>query len=375
MRRIKVALFANTDWYLFNFRLSLLNRLRADGHEVLLLSPPGPYGPRLEALGFRWLPLLMNRRSINPAAEAQVLWQLTRLLKRERPDLVHGLTIKCAVYGSIAARLAGIQARVNAVNGLGYVFTSRDLLASLLKPPVRLLMRLAFGGSRARLIVQNPDDKHLFESAGLISKDRIRLILGSGVNCTHFKPRELERDGDSPFRVLLPARLLWDKGVAEFVEAARLLSSQGMEFLIAGEADPGNPAAVPSRKIAEWQAAGLVKILGHVESMPDLFPSINVVALPSYREGLPKALIEAAACGLPLIAADVPGCREVVTHEITGLLVPVRDASALAFAIERLRNDPCLAKQLGRAARDNAIKHFDETIIVAQTLGVYKEII
>jgi glycosyltransferase involved in cell wall biosynthesis len=317
----------------------------------------------------------MERRSINPWHEARLLWRLWRLLGREKPDIVHGLTIKCAVYGSIAAHLAGIGARVNAVNGLGYVFTSSDLLARVLRPQVRLLMQLAFGGKRTRLVVQNPDDWRVFECARLVAPERIRLIPGSGVDSRRFAPKEGIRQNSGPFRVLLPARLLWDKGVGEFVEAARRLQNGGVEFLAAGEADPGNPAAVPAADIALWQQRGLVAFLGHVDDMPGLFHSVDVVALPSYREGLPKALIEAAACGLPLIAADVPGCREVVTHEVDGLLVPVRNADALASAIARLRDDPALARRLGKAARAKAVDFYDERRIVAQTLDVYAEIV
>lgn len=372
---MKIAIFANTDWYLFNFRLSLLNRLRSDGHDVLLLSPPGRFGPCLRAMGFRWIPLPMERRSIGPWREARLLWRLRALLAAERPDIVHGLTIKCAVYGSFAARFAGIDSRVNAVNGLGYVFTSEDRLARLLTPPVRLLMRLAFGGARSRLVVQNPDDRRLFEQSRLIHPDRIRLIPGSGVDCRRFVPRERLGGRNGQYRVLLPARLLWDKGVGEFLEAARLLRGEGIEFLIAGEADPGNPAAVPQPEITVWQESGLVRLLGHVDNMPALFQSVDVVVLPSYREGLPKALIEAAASGLPLVTTDVPGCREVVSHEVDGLLIPARDAGALAAAIVFLRDDPITAERLGRAARAKAVRVFDERHIVAQTLRVYDEIL
>ena len=379
----KIVLFANTDWYLYNFRRSLALALREAGHELLLLSPPGEYGARLRALGLRWEPVPMDRRSLNPLREAAVLAHLWRLFRRERPDLVHGFTIKCAVYGSLAARLAGVPARVNAVTGMGYVFTSTDAKARALRPLVRLLMRAALDGRDARLILQNPDDVAVFEQARLVAPGQIRLIPGSGVDCVRFAPGESVGRGHAPdadtppFRVLLAARLLWDKGLAEFVDAARRLHGEGraIDFLLAGDPDPGNPAAVPEATVHDWVAEGLLHWLGHVDDMPALFASVDVVVLPSYREGLPKGLIEAAACALPLVTTDVPGCREVVTDGVDGLLVPVRDADALATAIARLHDDPSLAARLGAAARQRALDEFDERIVIARTQAVYQELL
>ena len=475
----KIVLFANTDWYLYNFRRSLALALREAGHELLLLSPPGEYGARLRALGLRWEPVPMDRRSLNPLREAAVLAHLWRLFRRERPDLVHGFTIKCAVYGSLAARLAGVPARVNAVTGMGYVFTSTDAKARALRPLVRLLMRAALDGRDARLILQNPDDVAVFEQARLVAPGQIRLIPGSGVDCVRFAPggpgrargdvgdvgggrrgrgpdlRETPHpdvrghapntsvghvgptydtiatvgrghydtiatvgrghydtiatvgrghapdvrghapDIDTPthpvgrghppdnaaapppFRVLLAARLLWDKGLAEFIDAARRLHGEGraIDFLLAGDPDPGNPAAVPEATVNGWVDEGLLQWLGHVDDMPALLRSVDVAVLPSYREGLPKGLIEAAACGLPLVTTDVPGCREVVADGIDGLRVPVRDAAALAAAIARLHDDPALASRLGAAARTRALAEFDEQIVIARTLAVYREVL
>ena len=373
---MKLVLFANTDWYLYNFRRSLALALRDAGYEPLLISPPGPYGERLRDLGLRWEPLPMDRRSLNPLREAGLLVHLWRRFRRERPDLVHGFTIKSAVYGSLAARLAGVPARVNAVAGMGYVFISNDTKARVLRPVVRSLLRLALGGERARLILQNPDDVGLFESAGLIDAGRVMLIPGSGVDCSRFQVRAQRQDG-GPLRVLLAARLLWDKGIAEYIAAARRLRGEGraLQFLLAGDPDPGNPAAVPEATVRDWVADGLVEWLGHVDDMPALFASVDMVVLPSYREGLPKGLIEAAACALPLVTTDVPGCREVVTNGVDGLLVPVRDADALADAIARLQDDPALAARLGAAAREKALAEFDEKIVIARTMDVYRELL
>lgn len=376
---MKVLLFANTDWYLFNFRTSLAIALRGAGHEVVLVSPSGSYGRKLEELGFRWVPAPMERGSLNPFRELILLRWLQRLLRVERIDLIHGFTIKCAVYGSLAARLAGVPARVNAVAGMGYVFTSSELKARVLRPVVSALMRLALGGSDARLILQNPDDVALFKDARLISAEGVRLIPGSGVDCSRFIPSEAPSPDETgtPLRVVLPARLLWDKGVTEYVEAARLLRRQGrsIEFLLAGEPDDGNPAAVPMQTVQAWVQEGVVQWLGHVDDMPALFRSVHVVVLPSYREGLPKGLIEAAASGLTLVTTDVPGCREVVTDGVNGLLVPVRNATALAAALVRLQEDPKLRRRLGQAAREKALSEFDEKLVISRTISVYRELI
>jgi glycosyltransferase involved in cell wall biosynthesis len=375
---MKFLLFANTDWYLYNFRRSLAQALREAGHEVLLVSPPGPYGALLQDLGFRWVAAPMHRRSLNPLRElALVLW-LRRLIRREQVGLVHNFTIKCAVYASLAARSAG-RVRVNAVAGMGYVFTSNDLLARCLRPVVRGLLKLGLGGAGSRLVLQNPDDVALFERAGLVDAARVRLIPGSGVNCQRFSPALLagQPDPAEVLRVVLPARLLWDKGLAEFVEAARLLRAEGrkVQCLLAGDPDPGNPAAVPEATVRGWVEAGLVQWLGHVDDMPALLGSVHVVALPSYREGLPKGLIEAGGCGLPLITTNVPGCREVVSDGVDGLLVPARNARALADAIARLQDEPALRRRLGQAARAKALAQFDERLVIERTMAVYAELL
>ncbi len=350
---MKILLFANTDWYLYNFRLSLATALRSVGHEVVLASPAGSYVEKLQSLGFRCIAVPMARRSLNPLSEFALVRWLRRLLVTEQVDLIHGFTIKCAVYGSLAGRRRGGAARVNSVAGLGYVFSSQEAKARLLRPLVRTALRLAMGGRDARLILQNPDDLAQVAWSRLIHPSFVRLISGSGVDCQRFAPGGT-RPPDERFRVLLPARLLWDKGLAELVIAARRLRAEGrnIDLLLAGDTDPGNPASVPEGQVRAWVAEGVVQWLGHVDDMPRLYQSVDAVALPSfYGEGLPRGLIEAAASGLPLVTTDMPGCREVVTHEIDGLLVPPRDGQALAVAIARLAADPALCARLGAKAR------------------------
>jgi len=373
---MKVLLFANTDWYLYNFRIGLALELRRRGVEVLLVSPDGPYGPRLQAQGLRWIVAPLRRRSLDPLRELRTILWLWRLLRRERPDLTHGFTIKCAVYASIVARLAGVPARIGAVTGMGYVFASSDLRARLLRPLVRGLLRAALGGPHLRLILQNPDDMALCTRGRLVDARCIRLIPGSGVDLSRFTSRS---DAAKPgtLRVLLAARLLWDKGIAEYVEAARQLTAAGrtIRFQLAGMLDEGNPASVPRTTVEAWVAEGPIEWLGHVEDMPGLLARTDVVVLPSYREGCPKSLIEAAACALPLITTDVPGCHDVVRHEFNGLLIPARDARSLAEAIARLDDDRPLGRRLGLAARQRALTEYDERSVIARTLAVYQELL
>ncbi len=373
----RIALFGNTDWYLYNFRLSLARRIRDEGGHLLLLSPPGGYGEKLREMGFDWRPLPMERRSLNPFGEAALLARIAALLRRERIDIVHGFTIKPAIYAGLAGRMAGVRGRVSAVAGMGFVFISDSLKARMLRPVVRTMAWAAFGGDDARLIVQNPDDRAAFVDPGLVDPARVHTIPGSGVDLSRFQPTTRTRGEGEPLKVLLAARVLWDKGMAEFIEAACALKGEGrnIRFLLAGEPDPGNPATCPPESVAAWHAEGVIEHLGHVGDMPGLLADVDVVVLPSYREGLPKTLIEAAGCALPLVTTDVPGCREVVTHEVDGLLAPAREWEPLARAIARLDDDAALRRRLGEAARAKALDQFDEQIVLRRTLDVYGELL
>jgi glycosyltransferase involved in cell wall biosynthesis len=375
---MKFVFFANTDWYLYNFRLSTALELKAQGHEVVMLSPPGEFGARFAAHGLRWETVAMNRASLNPLREAVTLRNVVQVLKRERPDLLHSFTVKCAVYGALAARLAKVPAVVNAVAGMGYVFTSNTLKARILRPIVKLLMRGTLASGHSRLILQNPDDAEAFVQSHMVPLWQIRVIRSSGVNTARFFPRR-DDVAQQPLRVLLAARLLWEKGVGEFVDASRRLKQEGrdIEFLVAGMPDPGNPRSVTHAEAEQWARDGLVDWLGHVEDMPALMQSVDVMALPSYyREGVPKSLIEGAASGLALVTTDLPGCREVVTeHGVDGLRVEPRDAGGLARQLALLDDDRLLLRRLGARARETAMTHFDERRVIQETINVYGELL
>ena len=376
---MKFVFFANTDWYLYNFRLSTALRLKAQGAEVTMLSPPGEFGQRFADHGIRWLTLPMDRASLNPLRESWTLQRLVRLLKQERPDLLHNFTVKCAVYGALAARAAGIPAVVNAIAGMGYVFASDSLKARALRPVVGALMRASLGGGHSRVILQNPDDADALARSRMVPAEKIRLIRSSGVDLARFLPMQGEACDQRPLRVLLAARLVQEKGVREFAEAAARLKRQGrnIRFLLAGMPDPGNPGSVSEAEARNWHDDGTLHWLGHVDDMPSLLSSIDVMVLPSYyREGVPKSLIEGAACGLALVTTGLPGCREVVTEDgVDGLRVEPRDPASLAAALARLDDDRALLRRLGDSARQRALLHFDERMVIQQTMDVYEELL
>lgn len=372
---MKILFFANTGWYLYNFRLPLARYLRDQGHDVVMLSPPDPYVAHLQAAGFRTVTLPMERRSLNPVRELMLLRDIRRLYAQERPDLVHHFTLKCVVYGALVARPTGVPACVNAITGLGHVFTSTRLSTRLLRGSVRLLLRLVLNSRRSRLIVQNPDDQAAFEQTGLMDSRSIRLIRSSGVDTERFQPVAKPMP-TGRLSILLASRLLWEKGIGEYIAAARQLRREGLaaEFLVAGAPDPGNPASIPTDQLAQWRREGYVTLLGHVDDMPALLAQTDIAVLPSYREGVPRSLLEAAACGLPLIATDVPGCREIVDHGVNGLLVPLKDAQSLTHAVRRLYEDAPMRQRMGQASRAKVLAEFDQRLVFEQTLAVYREL-
>ena len=369
---MKVILFANTDWYLYNFRLPLVEAIRSTGAEVVLVSPDGKYSERLKQAGFRCVSFPLVRRRLNPLAELVTILRLIRLYGRERPTLVHHFTIKCVVYGSIAAQFAGIKAVVNALAGLGYVFTDDSARARILRVIIRAICKPILRSTQ--VIFQNPEDHRQFVEYRIIDENASNLIRGSGVNLEKFKPCATMRSSRKKY-VLLASRLLWAKGIAEYVEAAHLVRLQIPEafFLIAGEVDHGNPGSVPEAMIDKWRDEGDVEFLGHSEDMQRLIENADLIVLPTYYgEGVPRILVEAAASGKPLVATDMPGCREIVQQRRNGLLVPPRDSHALANAIREILSDDICRARMGQHSRQLACEQFSETQVINATLQVYR---
>ena len=373
-REPTALLFANTDWYLYNFRAPLARAVRAAGYRVHLISPPGPYAARLVAEGFEWHSFDFARRGINPLGEAITIVRLIALYRRVRPTHGHHFTIKCVLYGSIAARLSGVTRTINAITGLGHVFVSKSRRSGMLRNGVLWLYRLCLRDTD--VIFQNDEDRQAFAAAGLLDRARVHLIRGSGVDITRFMPAPQRRFDRVPVSILFASRLLWEKGLAELIEAAAILHGRGVPAVlrIAGAPDAGNPSAVPQATLAGWSRLPNVELLGHRDDIDRLLAQADIVVLPSYREGTPRILLEAAAAGLPLVATDVPGCREIVRPGDNGLLVAARDATSLADALQRLVEDPPARARMGVRSREIACGEFAEDRVLAATLGIYETI-
>jgi glycosyltransferase involved in cell wall biosynthesis len=345
---------------------------RAAGYDVIVVTRVREHGDVICAAGLKLIPFEVLRSSTNVFRDLQILVRLVMLYRRERPNVVHHVAVKPVLYGSVAALLAGIPGVINALAGMGWLRSSGVRRGRWLRPIVGWglgsLLR------RGVALVQNPDDAHLLAQLG-VPKSRIRRIAGSGVDLRLFTARP-EPDG-IPI-VVLPARLLWDKGIGEFVAAARLLRQRSVvaRFVLAGEPDEASPSSVPRDQIAKWVNEGVVEHRGWVKDVPKLLGESHIVCLPSfYGEGIPKSLIEAAAAGKPIVTCDTPGCREIVHGGDNGLLVPPRDPEALAEALALLIGDGALRQRMGARGRARAEQEFGLETVIQQTLALYDEVV
>lgn len=365
--RRKLLFFVTEDYYFVSHRLTLAVAARAAGYDVAVVTRVRRDGDTIRAAGLRVIPFENVRSSLNPLRDLVTLWRLAAVYRRERPDVVHNVAMKPVLYGSTAARIAGTPCVVNAIAGMGWLFTSHSGVAQLVKPAVRAALRVAL--NRGIALVQNPDDESLLREMG-VRPEGIRRIAGAGVDVHRFAPSPAP---DGPAVVLFPARLLWDKGIGEFVAAARQLRGEGVRarFVVAGERDPLNPASVSAEQLDRWVGEGIIEYRGWVSDMPGLMAGSHIVCLPSYREGLPKSLIEGAAAGRAIVTTDVPGCRQVVAHGQNGLLVPRGDASALAAALARLIADPELRERMAAHGRARAEQEFALDVVIRETLALY----
>lgn len=362
----KLFFLVAEDWYFVSHRLPLAIAAREQGFDVTVVTRVSTHRATLEKAGIKTVPFEMARQSVSPVAILREALQLARLYRREQPDIVHHVALRSVIVGALAARLAGVRGVVSAVTGLGYMFATEGRhtwARTLVKRGLRLLL------SEGVTIVQNPEDRDFLERLG-VSEARLRLVLGVGVDPERFQP------GGSPKAVpvvMLASRLLWDKGVGEFVEAARRLTGRA-RFVLVGAPDPENPAAVSERQLETWAKQGVVEWWGFQQNMPHVLRQATIFCLPSYREGMPKALLEAMATGLACVTSDAPGCRDAVEDGVSGLLVPARNADALATAIDRLLSDAVLRTRLGLAARARAVERFNAQRVVTETLQIYRDL-
>lgn len=377
---MRILILVTEGWYFLSHFLDRARGARDVGHEVTVVANLGDARAAIEAEGFRAIDFAIGRRSVSPARQWRAARGLAEIYQREKPDLVHHVALKPVVIGGLAARRARVPRIVSAPTGMGFVFTSKKMLARAMRPLTRSLLHLTLCPPGARVIFQNRDDMDELIDAGLARREAARLIRGSGVDTERFRPREGAAP-DGPPVVTLAARMLWDKGVGEFAAAARILAERGVaaRLRLVGDTDVDNPACVAPEQLRRWSRDGLVEWLGHRDDMPAIWAESHIACLPSYREGLPRALLEALAAGLPVVTTDTYGCRDIVETGpdgagLNGVLTPVRDAAALAAAIERLALDPALRQRMGAASRALAEREFSAARIVRETLAVYQEL-
>lgn len=372
-KKYKVLILLNDLPFFVSHRLPLAFAALMAGYEVHVATPP-ENSIDLSVYGIRYHQLTLSRRGRSLLGELRTFASVVRIMNAVKPDLVHLVTIKPVLYGGIAARLVAVPAVVSAVSGLGAVFIARGFLASCFRSIVNRLYRLAFGHPNLAVIFQNPDDRQQFVRNGLVAAGNTVLVRGSGVDLAEY-PCVSEPEGVCV--VTMVSRLLVDKGVCEFVEAARVLRARHVEVImrVIGDPDPGNPATITREQLDAWKQRGDVEFLGFRTDIAHQYAVSNIACLPSYREGLPKSLVEAAACGRAVITTDVPGCRYVIEPGNTGLLVPVRDALALADAIEYLVRNPEQRTRMGAAGRDFAEREFGIKGVVDAHMQLYQRLL
>ena len=363
---MKVVLTANTSWYLHNFRGGLIRRMVADGVRVVCLSPRDEFVPRLEESGATWRHWEVNRRGRGPVSEWAAMNAIGEVYAQERPDVVHHFTIKPVLYGTRVARRLGVSRIVNNVTGLGHMFISRKLSNRAVRPAIRRWLVKSLTGPDVRAVFQSRQDYEEVSAGSEELQRRAVVVPGSGVDTERVRPSGRARAEGEPLRAVFIGRLIEEKGVRELAAAAEELKAGGFngEIVVCGTADPGNPSSIDAARLERWKAAGAMTFAGHVDDIPSLLGESDAVVLPSYREGTSRVLLEAAAAGLPAVASNVPGCRDVVVDGQTGLLVPVRQSTPIAAALRRLAGDAAEAAAMGRAARKKAVAEFEESRVI-----------
>jgi glycosyltransferase involved in cell wall biosynthesis len=370
--RPKLVYLVTEDWYFLSHRLPMALAAKQAGYDVHVATRADKLGAGIEAQGFTLHPLDWKRGSLNPMNIVSIVRQVRDLYRKLSPDIVHHVALQPAVIGSLAARGLPVM-RVNALAGLGFVFTSQSALAKAMRPPLAGLMRVLLNNERSAVLVQNPDDRAAIGAIG-IESGRLHLIPGSGVDTERLKPLP-EPAGE--VTAAFVGRLLDDKGVRPLIAAHDLMRAHGetVRLLIAGDRDPANPASIPEGEVESWKAKPGLEILGHVSGIQGVWERAHIAVLPSRREGLPKSLLEAAAFGRSIVATDVPGCREIARHNVNAFLVPPDDPVALADAISVLARDPALRMKLGVAGRRMVEEEFSSSRIGQEVVALYDSLL
>jgi len=369
----KIIYFTTTATAFLTHRLNLAKEAQKKEFQVHLICDASKNIRQLQKMGIHVHHLkYMRRGSFNPFRDLMLIYEIYKLYRDLDPTLVHQVAQKPVLYGTIAARLAGVKKIVNALGGMGYMFISTSLKAKILKRIIKILWRLLLKNTNQKLILQNPTDFNSFKK--ILSETQLRLIAGAGINIKDFP---YTPEPTCPIKILMVSRLLWDKGVDEYIKAANTLKNTypDVHFQIAGDIDPENPNSLTSQDLENTLSNTALECLGPRKDIAYLYQNSHIAVLPSYREGLPKSLLEACSTGRPIVTTDVPGCRDVVKNNKNGFVVPVRNASLLAKAIEKLILDPNMRQRFGNHGRARAESEFSENAIVKKTFDIYSELL
>jgi glycosyltransferase involved in cell wall biosynthesis len=376
----KVVFFVSEDWWFCLHWLNLAHRLKERGHEITIICNVGTDRERIELAGFKVVPLRLDRSGLNVLNDVRIASDLMAFLRRERPALIHCVGMKPILIGTLAARLIGGIRILNHFAGLGYLFSSSHLKARLLRPVVMLGMRAAFSGHEVHLVTMNRTDRDVLMRWKLNKPDHTHVIGGTGLDLARYPVLPFPKSGpkDGPVTIAITTRMIEDKGLAGLVEAFRRVRARfpNTELLLVGKQDGRNPTAIPEEQLRAWDREPGIRWLGHVDRVAEqVWARAHIAVLPSRREGLPVSLLEAAACGRPMVATDVPGCREVVIDGETGLLVPLGDVQALADALEKLVASEELRQCLGAGARDLVERNYSLDVISDRVAGLYRSLV
>ena len=372
MTKKRVLFVITEDWALISHRLHLAEAAIKLGYEVAVVTRVTKYRDMLEASGLKVFHWRLERRSLNPIREIISIFDLWKILLLFGPDIIHAVAQKPVIYAGLVMKFSKKAKFVAALGGVGFIFTGKNIKANLLKPIVKLCLRFVLWDPTSKLILQNTDNVQTIVNSRIVDKNRITLIKGAGVEIGKFQPSLIPK---GPPMVILPARMLWDKGVAEFVRVAGRIKARDIEarFVLVGNADSHNPASITQSQVDEWVQQGAIEHWGRRDDMDQIYQQASIVCLPSYNEGLPKVLLEAASCARPTVAFNVPGCREIVRDGINGFLVSFGDETALEKAIVTLIKDRSLCAKMGAKGREIVEQAFSGEIINAQTFAIWNE--
>ena len=371
----KIVLVSNTSWYLYNFRVKLLFLIKSYNYELFLICPRDEYTEKLEKLGFKIYNWDLQRRSINPLKELISVYKLARIYIQIKPNIVHHFTIKACIYGSISAFMCNVKVVINSFTGLGHFFISNNLKIKFIRKISRIFIKIIFSKINTKLILQNNSDRKKLLKLKITTKNKSIVIPGSGVDLDYFYPQEKIFDKNM-IKLLFPSRLIKEKGIMELIRACLLLEQDNIpiKLYIAGKLDEGNRSSLNKEEIDVLKKLKNVFLMGHIEDMRNLYRKIDIVVLPSWREGLSKALLEAAAMEKAIITTNVPGCKEIVKHMETGLLVNVNNPLQIKESIIKTYNNPDLLKKFGEAARLRVKKKFEVKKINKMTIREYENL-